>query len=189
MRLGNLGIWLLGFFLILAAAPGWGQDGAALFTTYCSKCHDAGDSRAPSREVLKQLSPEQIVTALEKGAMTAQGSERSRAERRTLAEYLSGKRFGQMTNPIPKSAFCASPDTSFAKSASAPTWNGWGVTVANTRFQPAAEAGLSAADVPKLKLKWAFGFPGATSASSQPVVFGGRVFVGSWEGDFYSLDA
>jgi len=166
------------------------QDGERLFRTYCSACHAAGEqSRAPSREVLKQLSPEQIITALEKGAMTAQGAERSRAERRTLAEYLSGKPFGEMVNPIPKSAFCSTPENSFTKSASGPSWNGWGVTAGNTRFQPADAAALSPNDVPRLKLKWAFGFPGATSASGQPVVFGGRVYVGSWEGDVYSLDA
>ncbi len=189
MQLRILGFWFVVLLMGVASAPAWAQDGAALFNTYCSKCHDAGDSRAPGREVLKRLSPEQIITALEKGAMATQGAERSRAERRTLAEYLSGKPFGEMVNPIPKSAFCATPDNSFAKSASGPSWNGWGVTPGNTRFQTAAAAGLSPEDVPKLKLKWAFGFPGATSASGQPVVFGGRVYVGSWEGDFYSLDA
>src|SRR5205823_8528183 len=68
-------------------------------------------------------------------------------------------------------------------------WNGWGVDVSNTRFQPAAQAGLSAADVPKLKLKWAFGFPNANSARAQPTIAGGRVFVGSQSGTVYALDA
>jgi polyvinyl alcohol dehydrogenase (cytochrome) len=40
-----------------------------------------------------------------------------------------------------------------------------------------------------LKLKWAFGYPGATSGGTQPVVAGGRVYVGTAEGDLYSLDA
>src|SRR5438046_5845404 len=121
--------------------------------------------------------------------MIAQGAERRRAERRVLAEYLSGKSLDEMANPIPKSAFCQSSDRGFAKAASGPSWNGWAVTAQNTRFQPAGAAGLPPEDVPKLKLKWAFGFPGATSASAQPVVFAGRVYVGSWEGDLYSLDA
>ena len=56
----------------------------------------------------------------------------------------------------------------------------------NSRFQP--NPGLSAADLPKLKLKWAFGFPGDTSAAAQPTVVGGRVFVGSFRGTVYSLD-
>ena len=49
--------------------------------------------------------------------------------------------------------------------------------------------GLTAADVPKLTLKWAFGFPDATSAWSQPTVAGGRLFVGSQNGTVYALDA
>lgn len=173
-----------------ASVPCSAQDGAALFKTYCSRCHEAGEQQpAPSRDTLKQLSPEQIVTALEKGAMNAQGAERSRAERRALAEYLSGKPLDTMVNPIPRSAFCQSPEAPFRSAATGPSWNGWGVTAQNTRFQSAGAAGLSPDDVPRLKLKWAFGFPGATSASAQPVVFAGRVYVGSWEGDLYSLDA
>ena len=50
-------------------------------------------------------------------------------------------------------------------------------------------AQLAAADVPHLKLKWAFGFPGATRAVAQPTIIGGRVFVGSQGGKVYSLDA
>src|ERR1700749_733459 len=37
-----------------------------------------------------------------------------------------------------------------------PHWNGWSPTPANTRFQPADQAGLAAGQVPNLKLKWAF---------------------------------
>jgi polyvinyl alcohol dehydrogenase (cytochrome) len=63
------------------------------------------------------------------------------------------------------------------------------VTVTNTRFQPPDQAGLTAEQVPHLTLKWAFGFPDATSAWSQPTVLGGRLFVGSHNGTVYSLDA
>jgi polyvinyl alcohol dehydrogenase (cytochrome) len=70
-----------------------------------------------------------------------------------------------------------------------PHWNGWGVDPSQHRFQPADMARLSASDVARLKLKWAFGFPGASRAVTQPTVFGGRVFVGSQNGKVYSLDA
>jgi polyvinyl alcohol dehydrogenase (cytochrome) len=50
-------------------------------------------------------------------------------------------------------------------------------------------AQLRPADVPKLKLKWAFGFPYATQAYAQPSVMGGRIFVGSAAPKAYSLDA
>src|SRR5262249_27719104 len=56
-------------------------------------------------------------------------------------------------------------------------WNGWGPTVTNTRFQAADQARLSAADVPKLKLKWAFAFPNANRSRSQATIAGGRLFV------------
>ena len=69
------------------------------------------------------------------------------------------------------------------------SWNGWGNDVANTRFQSAKTAGISADAVPRLKVKWAFGFPHATAAHAQPAVVAGRVFVGSNAGWVYSLDA
>jgi polyvinyl alcohol dehydrogenase (cytochrome) len=70
-----------------------------------------------------------------------------------------------------------------------PRWLNWGADLSNTRFQPRAMAGLSASDVPRLKLKWIFGFPGSSHAWSQPTVAGGRVFVGSQGGQVYSLNA
>lgn len=69
-----------------------------------------------------------------------------------------------------------------------PAWNGW-ADAANTRFQSAKAAGLTSQTTPKLKLKWAFGFPGVTTAQGTPTVFGGRVFVGDANGVVYSLDA
>ena len=50
-------------------------------------------------------------------------------------------------------------------------------------------AGFTAAEVPRLQLKWAFGFPGELSSDSQPTVAGGRVYVGTQNGTVYSLSA
>jgi polyvinyl alcohol dehydrogenase (cytochrome) len=136
------------------------------------------------------MTPEHILDVLERGAMKAQAAERSRAQRRILAEYLSGKAFGNAPpDLIPKSAFCRNAGTAFNNSPTGPSWNGWGATVTNARFQQAQAAALPAADVPRLKLKWAFGYPGATSGGTQPVVVGGRVYVGTAEGDVYALDS
>ena len=84
---------------------------------------------------------------------------------------------------------CPAGGASFTDALHTPHWNGWGVDATQRRFQPADMAGLSAEDVPRLKLKWAFGFPGATRAFAQPTIFGGRLFVGSEGGGVYSLDA
>jgi polyvinyl alcohol dehydrogenase (cytochrome) len=66
-------------------------------------------------------------------------------------------------------------------------WNGWGVDLANSRFQPHAQ--LTSAQAPRLKLKWAFGFAGVKSVMGQPSVVGGSVFLGVDTGAVYRLDA
>ena len=178
---------------ILSAVAACAQDGAALFKSYCAICHEPGtntDSRAPGRDVLAQFTPEQILQALEKGDMKTQAAERSRAQRRALAEYLSGKPLGgDLPNIIPKSAFCASSTQSLLKSVTAASWNGWGADVANSRFATAQVARMAPEEAPRLKLKWAFGFPGASSGGTQPVLFAGRLYVGDAEGDLFALDA
>jgi polyvinyl alcohol dehydrogenase (cytochrome) len=68
-------------------------------------------------------------------------------------------------------------------------WNGWGAGGRNTRFQPAEAGGLTATDVPRLRLKWAYGLPQEQQPRGQPAVIGGRLFVGSQAGAVYALDA
>jgi len=68
-------------------------------------------------------------------------------------------------------------------------WNGWGASPTQQRFQPAERARLGADAVPKLALKWAFGFPGAQAAYGQPAIAGNRLFVGSNDGTVYALAA
>jgi len=188
-----LRIVTLCFSVTLCAAPGRAQDGAALFKSYCSSCHEAStnaDSRASGRDVLARLTAEQILQALEKGAMKAQATERSRAQRRALAEYLSGKPLGrELPDTIRKSAFCAANTQRLRSPLGDGAWNGWGVDVANSRFAPPQVSRMTVDEVPHLKLKWAFGFPGASSGGTQPVVVGGRLYVGDAEGDLFALDA
>jgi polyvinyl alcohol dehydrogenase (cytochrome) len=175
---------------LLYASIGHAQDGGALFKTYCAICHETGGAaQAPSRDVLSRMSPEQILTALERGAMKAQAAERSRAQRRALAEYLSGQTLGNASTAVPASAFCSAGTTPFVPTLAGHTWNGWGAGLSNARFQAADGAGMSARDVPRLKLKWAFGLPGASSGGTQPVIAGGRLYLGDAEGDVLAIDA
>ena len=162
-------------------------DGARLFQDACSTCHNADDTRAPSPEALHARTPQAIVDALTSGSMRYQGLALSGAERRAIAESLTGRKLrgsisgaalGRCAGAVPLGSISA-----------APAWNGWGVDAQNSHFQPAAQAGLSADQVPRLQLKWAFGFPDASSAWAQPTIAGGRLFVGSQNGTVYSLDA
>ncbi len=66
-------------------------------------------------------------------------------------------------------------------------WNGWGRDLANTRYQP--EPAIRAMDVPKLNLKWAFGFQGSSTEFGQPTMVDGRLFLTSSAGRVYALDA
>jgi len=96
--------------------------------------------------------------------------------------------FGFASVAIGQTSHC-SANTRFGDPAANAAWNGWGAGPANTRFQDQKSAGIAAADVPRLKLKWAFGFPGVKSVYGQPSVVAGRVYVGVDTGAVYSLDA
>jgi polyvinyl alcohol dehydrogenase (cytochrome) len=182
----GLAAWCCAGALLLASPQV--PDGAAIFARDCATCHDgAAGSRAPSPEVLRRRSPEAILAALTAGGMRPQGGRLSGAERRAVAEHLSGKSFGSDITGASVGRCAASPP--LPNPATSPAWSGWAPAVTNTRFQSTQQAGLTAEQVPKLSLKWAFGFPDATSAWSQPTVASGRVFVGSQNGTVYALDA
>jgi polyvinyl alcohol dehydrogenase (cytochrome) len=136
------------------------------------------------------MSPEQVLASLEGGSMISMTAARTAVERRALAEFVTGKSFRRplVTRPSPQT-MCAAKAGTFTNPLAAPGWNGWGVNASNARYQDAAAAGITAAAVPRLKLKWAFGFPGDIAADAQPTVIGGRVFVGSQSGNVYALDA
>ena len=84
---------------------------------------------------------------------------------------------------------CSSNHPAFDNPFAGPYWNGWGAGLNNSRSQPANMAGLSKNEVPRLKLKWAFGVPGVEEMVGQPAVAGGRLFFGSASGKVYSIDA
>ncbi len=161
-----------------------GAEGGALYAQHCSRCHDLGLLRAPTRRVLRELSPERILASLENGTMRTQGAERTPEERRAIAAFLTGKAVGE-TPPPPPLRMCSS---TASVDMSTRQWNGWGLSLANDRHQPGVQAGLTATSVPRLRVKWAFGFAGDASAAVQPSVVGGRVFVASVPGRVYALD-
>jgi polyvinyl alcohol dehydrogenase (cytochrome) len=164
--------------------------GFAVFQQHCVSCHgNPAIERAPSPATLRTMSPERIYTALSAGIMKQVGDTLNEVDRRRVSESLAGQFLGSAAAgdaaKMPNRCAQNPPLQDVTEHA----WNGWGNSLANTRFQSTAAAGLTAATVPNLKLKWAFGFPGGTSAFGQPTVVAGRVFVGSDIGYVYSLDA
>jgi polyvinyl alcohol dehydrogenase (cytochrome) len=168
------------------AAAAQSPDPEALYKSSCASCHDAPEGRTPPRDALKERSPETILAAMTTGSMAVQAINIAAADKRRLAEFLAGKPFSAVQSEE-TAGMCASKPKPIGDLKSKPYWNGWGVDATNGRYQP--NPGISPADVPSLKLKWAFGFPKGTQAYGNPAIVAGRVFVGSDNGTLYSLDA
>src|SRR5262245_902999 len=172
------------------ALPGT-EEGWAQFQTRCAGCHlNPAADLAPHATLIRQMTPEKILESITTGSMKDQAQGISDPQKRRIAEFMSGRPIGSSKagNASTMPNKCAR-NPAMTDPAASTGWNGWGNDGGNTRFQAAAAARLTAADVPKLKLKWAFGFPTGESSNSQPTVVSGRVFVGSDNGFIYSLDA
>ena len=173
--------------VVFVSAHAFAQDGAALYRRDCAACHDMGVDRAPSREALQTMTAERVLAAMESGPMISMASRDSGADRRAIAQFVTGKTLSarDLSTTPSQAAMCTSPGT-FGRSAAA-NWTGWGNGTDNARHQSSAQAGVTAANVGRLKVKWAFGFPGDLDANAQPSVYSDRVFVGSQSGTVYAL--
>ena len=166
--------------------------GYGIFQQKCLTCHGKPEyEKAPPPATLFQYTPERIYESLTTGVMAPIiGAQLSDGEKKAVAETITGQRLGAAgsgdADKMPNRCASNPPLTQAAKRQA---WNGWGVDTQNTRFQSAAAAGLTATDIPKLKLKWAFGLPNSTSAYAQPSMMFGRVFIGADTGYVYALDA
>ena len=162
------------------------QDGAALYRQMCATCHEGGADRAPTRETLRSMTAERVLAALESGAMISVTSRRTPADRRAIAEFVTGKTFtGTLQTKPSAQAMCPAAGPR-AISISLGLWNGWGQSVTNARFQ--AQPGIARDLVPRLQLRWAFAFPGDIISNAQATIRGERLYVGSSSGMVYSLD-
>src|SRR5947209_9584748 len=175
---------LLLFLLTVSAASA--QDGAALYKARCVSCHDAPTGRIPPVSALKTMSPAKILAALVSGSMKQQAAGLTGSERYALITYLAAPA-PQPVPPRPPAAFCRAGVQPASSDSESAAWKSWGLDLANTRFQTAAAAGITAATVPNLKLKWAFGLGDGTAVRSQVAVASGRVFVANLTGNVYSL--
>lgn len=159
--------------------------GEAVYGKYCASCHDQTGARIPTRTALTNLSPSRILRTLDFGAMMSIAYPMRRDEREAVARFLG---HGAEDAPPPASAFCR-PDHPIMAGPARESWAGWSPDDSNARFQSGESAGLSTADVPKLKLKWAYGFAGDVTAFGAPTALNGTLFTGSAGGVVQALDA
>jgi len=166
------------------------ESGWATFQQTCFRCHgNVATNAKTTAYAIRQMTPERIVAGLNAASHT-EGKSLSDIQKQRVAEFMGGRPLGSVNNGEAKSMpnQCAA-NTPMRDPASGPGWNGWSPDLSNTRAQTAAAARLTAADVPRLKLKWAFGIPNGMTNNAQPTVVSGRVFMATDNGYVYSLDA
>jgi polyvinyl alcohol dehydrogenase (cytochrome) len=155
--------------------------GEALYQGRCAACHDHPQGRIPPKVFIATTrTAEDVIDTLTTGVMRTQAAGLQPAEIRAVAVYITGRE--PAARPPADANLC---HRTAAPRLTADDWRSWGRDLANLRFQP---HGLSAAQVPHLKLRWAFAYPGV-SAFGQPAVAGDVVFAGGTSGRVFALDA
>ncbi len=166
--------------------------GRHAFERVCSNCHsDNPIPRAMTPAQMSELPPETIFKALSEGLMVMQSAALNEIEKRAVAIYASKIEWGTVAEQKRAESLtqCAASPPLPGDALTQPHWSGWGLDLDNTHFQPGDRAGLTAADLGNLELKWALGYAGATTVTTQPAVAGGRIYVGGPNGGIYALDA
>jgi polyvinyl alcohol dehydrogenase (cytochrome) len=183
-------------FLGSAQAQPAASSGQQIYEARCKGCHEGGNARAPSRADLGQRAPADIVHALTGGIMTPMAQGLSDADKQAVATYLTsaeapaaqassratGAEMPQVAvkGPTAPDPICAANPPIKATPGD---WTSMGVDDRSSRFQ--RKPGLTAADLPRLKVKWSF----AMTGGGQPAVVGDWLFVTNRSGKFYALDA
>jgi polyvinyl alcohol dehydrogenase (cytochrome) len=172
---------------VMSQFAGAGGDpalGARLYAERCASCHDKPEGRTPPKTVLEAQSATAITAALYEGVMRPMAAGLSPHDMASLAAHLSKAPAGGRDDRLAEAPACQGRPQPLSLGARS-QWNGWGGSGAQARFQP--DPGFAAADAPRLKLKWAFAYPG--SRNGQATVVGDRLFINSNAGGVYALDA
>jgi len=171
-----LALWLAAWpsTATAAEAPGLGE---TLFETRCRACHERPVGRTPNRATLAVMSSGAIIDALTNGAMAPMAAGLSDADKQAVADYLTRPAGGLSARGVDVKC-AANPPIRETDS----DWTGVGADARSTRFQP--NPGFGVADVPRLRVKWAFAMPGG----SMPTVIGEWLFIANRTGKYYALD-
>jgi polyvinyl alcohol dehydrogenase (cytochrome) len=181
---------------LVVAATATGAEisgGQQVFGIYCAACHmenpqpqGSPNEKAPTHAQLREFSADAVLSSLTFGKMQVQGSVLSDVQRRQVSEFATGKTLSAVAVTGSPNRCATTPP--LANLDRGPSWNGFGNGLPSTRFQDAKAGGLTAADLPRLKLKWAFGYAAVGAARAQPTYAAGRLFVASENGEVHALD-
>ncbi len=158
--------------------------GETLFAERCAICHEHPRGNIPPVYVLNYKPPEAVVAALTTGPMQPQARGLTQADIRELAIHLTHRAPGRTVGPSSSANHCRENIGAIVPTSA--DWNGVGLDLANTRFQE--NTSITRENVSRLKLKWAFAYPGG-SAYGTPVAVGGTLFVSGALGGVFALDS
>lgn len=154
-----------------------------LYQDHCAICHNGTVPEAPARTTLEKMTSKTLIASMTDGVMAPQSVRLSSFDKEILATYLGAAADDAARRAIDMPR--CEGELTFSQPA---IWNRWGGDARNSRFRSAAETEITADNVDRLKLKWAFGLPNAVRARSQPAVTQEAIFTGSQDGTVYALD-
>jgi polyvinyl alcohol dehydrogenase (cytochrome) len=156
-----------------------------VFNGRCKGCHEPAIERAPDRATLATLPAGAIVEALTNGVMKSMAAGLSDEDKQAVASYLTAA-----ARPV-QAAQGRAPASPVGVDVKCqvnppirPTGSDWASVGLETSHRYQANPGLTVADVPRLKVKWAFSMTGG----SMPTVIGDWLFITNRSGKFYALD-
>ncbi|MFK7830639.1 MAG: PQQ-binding-like beta-propeller repeat protein [Congregibacter sp.] len=176
-------------FLGLAASTNYASDAAEiLYKTHCAECHNGTVAKAPPRSLLAIMAGSSVLRAMESGVMQSYAADLSAQEREVLAAHLTGADLESLSKPEASTANYCEASLAAPGLAASEVPSLWGTTPDNQRHYGAELTSIAAIDIPRLELQWAFAYPEAIRARSQPAVSGDTLFVGSQNGSVFAID-
>lgn len=160
-------------------------NGEQLYKDHCEVCHGGSVAKAPALTLLNLMSASSVYRALDQGIMQQQAKVLTDSEKVAVAEYLTGQGLEQQALvPAPQ---CEGKAAQFDYDQP-PISSGWGVDNSNQRHYGDSITSINASNIDQLELSWAFAYPDAIRARSQPSLAGGAVHIGSQNGSVFALD-
>jgi len=107
-------------------------------------------------------------------------------QKTAIAEFLTKRK---MSGDDARSAgvACSQSAAEFNRTAT-PAFSHWGFDQEGTHYIGPGTSSVTKAALPTMAVDWAFAFPSAVRARSQPALAGGAIFVGSQSGLVYAFD-